>query len=214
MSAVITSDESRQRSSRWGEGAAIAISLLALLVSVASFYFSSLRIVDSLSATISAVLHEVPGQHSNSGILESSREAVTSGYYVARVLLSNTGNRPAVVLGVRNGLLGERQFEMTFVEEPVVLANTFPIIVPPHDVRLLDVRLPLQSVIAVRAQGEPTGDNYKTFQWYLEFETLDSNGHRFSRRSGSIGEFTINSSGSSIRRKRGASVSKSVDLFR
>ena len=99
MSAVITTGDSRHRSSRWGEGAAVAISLLALLVSVAPFYFSSLRVVNSLSATISAVLHEVPRQHSNSGILESSREAVISGYYGARVLLSNTGNRPAVVLG-------------------------------------------------------------------------------------------------------------------
>ena len=103
---------------------------------------------------------------------------------------------------------------MPFVGESVVPANTFPVIVPAHDIPLLDVRLPVQSVIAVRARGEPAEDNYKTFQWHLEFETLDADGHRFSRRSGSIGEFTINSSGSAIMRKRGASVSKSVDLFR
>lgn len=211
---MITTDESTYRSSLWRERTAVAISLLALLVSAASFYLSSLRVVDSLSATISAVLHEVPRQDSSSGILESSREAVTSGYYVARVLFSNTGNRPAVILGVRNRLLGERQFETTFVDEPVVPANTFPIIVPAHDVRLLDVRLPLQSVIAHRARGEAEEDDSKTFQWCLEFETLDSNGRRFSRRSGSIGEFTINGSGSSIMRKRGASVNESVDLFR
>jgi hypothetical protein len=69
---------------------ALGFSMLALTLSTATFYFSNFRIDNKLQARVAEITVDTSAER-------SSKPEV---YQVVRVAFTNSGNRPAIVLGV------------------------------------------------------------------------------------------------------------------
>ncbi len=142
---------------------AITFSVLALLVSALSFYYSNIRIEDSATAGLTHVTTE------NEDI-------------VAQVVFTNVGNRQASILEVHYQFsAGDSNFSFGNLAR----STSFPLTLPPHELRIVDLRIPIQYVAdnyKVGAVIDSQSENLRRLVCIFDFVSLDSRGqiHRTS----------------------------------
>ena len=125
---------------------AVSISLVALVLSIVTFYFTNFRIDDNLQARVADTSLDS----------EKSDDGADNRLMIARVAFVNAGNRPAVLLSVHylfadkpdseNGAQGAE------CQSP---KDSLPILIPPRDMRILDLRIPIGGLIDNIDSGDP-----------------------------------------------------------
>lgn len=156
-----------------------AFSVLAFSISALTFYVTNLRVEENAIARIADVS------------LDDSEDSADSrnGYIGVRVFFFNSGNRPAVVLEPQYGFsktgIGDTrcQGENCRVE---VASKTFPLVLIPHDIRVIDLKIPVRLADAARLMSGDTNQNQEAVRRFyanLVFPALDSDGKEHSATS-------------------------------
>lgn len=153
---------------------ALGFSMVALTVSVASFYFTNFRIDNKLQARVAEIT------------LDTSSEPSTNPevYVVVRVAFTNAGNRPAIVLSAMYQFSDRPNMDHWALGGWCITAKeTFPLLIQPHDIRLVDLKIPARDMIANFDSGVPVttpissdSDQESQFFYALQFKSLDSEG--------------------------------------
>ena len=155
----------------------LTFSASALAVSAASFYFSALRVDESVQARIADT--EIAPGTPNDNI-----QHYKHGFVVAHYAFVNTGNRPSVVL-VGDYMLSRSPTELDrgFGWHAETLKGIFPLLLPPHDIRVVDLRVPINWMIENYDNGAESQNPNSTpanpehvFYCGFTFKTLDSRG--------------------------------------
>jgi hypothetical protein len=126
---------------RWKEALGLFFSLAALLISAASFYFSNLRVDDNTLVRVTDL-----------ETAEDETGEIQSIVLVASFI--NAGNRPSIVTragyavgsGDKTSLFGQ------FADD------AFPLVLPPRDLRLLRLAIPVFK-FGGRSKGAEPGEN-------------------------------------------------------
>jgi hypothetical protein len=110
-------------------------------------------------------------------------------YGDVKTLFFNAGNRPAVVIGVTYMVYPRANHdEIGFGADALVAANTLPMVLQPHDARLISLKIPLKHIVDNYEHGTPIVDrnNHTLYEFYVEvnFEALDSVGISHSSSTG------------------------------
>lgn len=144
----------------------IGISIFALITSLASFYFSNIRVEDNLQARLVDV-----------DILRNVNASLSQDTAIIKVAFINAGNRQAIVLrptfqladttNAYNGASGGKLNE----------SNSFPIILQPHEMKLIDLKISADEINLYPGKiiDSSKGKTYQTF-CQIQFFGLDSKG--------------------------------------
>jgi hypothetical protein len=142
----------------------LGIATLALIVSAASFYFTNLRVDDNLTARI---------------IDYSGHESGPS----VQIALVNAGNRAAIVLDAHYSIRSVPDGPSILGRKAIMReTDTFPLVLPPHEMRIVTVGFQEQDAIRSHSQGavspNRTPADPDTRRLYCEWEivSIDSSG--------------------------------------
>lgn len=176
-----------------------SFSIVALVVSLLNFYFTNVRVDDDLQArvadtqllsepSVSAQESKEPGNTGKQSGQKSKESPKENKYVVARIAFINSGNRPAMVLGAKYQMssTADRQ-QGAFGDDFQTSKETFPLLLEPRAMRLVDLRIPLTNLLGSLESGAPltpspwpdmTG---KTVQFYtaIQFFSVDSRGQSY-----------------------------------
>jgi hypothetical protein len=136
-----------------------AVSALALLLSGASFYYGNVRVQDELHARLVYHLTDL--------------ESGDTTFHVAVV---NSGNRPAVLTACELTIDPIGEWDLWPSNINVKLSATFPIVVPPKDLRFFTLSVPL---IDLSPQSKLTSIKAELV---VHFHATDSQGHFHTAR--------------------------------
>lgn len=152
----------------------LSISMLALAVSAASFYVTNFRVEEKALVRIADTTIE-PGTE------DDQKNGYRNGFVIMQLAFVNGGNRPVVILGADYQLSERPDLSAGGFGGQVETAEpAFPLLMPPRDVRVLNVRIPLKVVIgsfdngAAIAERSGTGEPLRRFFGGLHFHTLDT----------------------------------------
>jgi hypothetical protein len=175
----------------------IITSFVALLVSFVSLYYSEIRVADDLRIAVSTFEPEI---------------SEPADFLLARVVLSNFGNRPAVVFGASVDISTERPTvesfglgrSISYSKESLqteIAKGTFPLHVPPRDVRLLEIRIPIREITGLEKlpaklppDGLPTEPLRETY-CMLNVQWIDSHGSKHAVESPPFGKVVVAGAG-------------------
>jgi hypothetical protein len=155
----------------------ILFSTFALCISVLSFYFSNIRVEDNAIVRISDVLV-------NAGDKDDPGKQYINGFVTAQASFVNAGNRPAIILSASYQLsdrpnLSNGGFGSDVVTDP----KTFPLVLPPRDMRLVELRIPVMEVLnnfesGLELRGEDADNRPGRRRFFAGFRvnSLDSQG--------------------------------------
>jgi hypothetical protein len=191
---------------------ALGFSLVALTLSVASFYFTNFRLDNKLQVRVAEITLD-----------NSSEDSANPEFFVVvRVAFTNAGNRPAVVLSAMYQFSNSPNKDSGAMGGWCTTAKeTFPLFIQPHDIRLVDLKIPANGMIANFDSGAPvttpiSSDSGQESQFFyaLAFKSLDSEGAYYDVLSDFFGSVNV-----SKKRLLGAGAVKgkeflAVDLFR
>jgi hypothetical protein len=159
---------------------------------VLGFYFSNYRVDDSLQARVAhtelRTEKPVPRTEDNADP-DADGEPASEGelhYIVARVLFINAGNRPALVLGADWEVFDPRDREKGAFGGPAEVPDgTWPIIIKPRDIRLVDLGIPVKHLANNLDSGAPVSEpmlnipgKSAQFNATITFAAVDSRGKR------------------------------------
>lgn len=163
----------------------LGFSMVALTLSVASFYFTNFRF-DRLQARVAEITSEFTSDQGT--------------FVVVRLAFINSGNRPTIVLGVDYALsdhpsTAKEPFDVGPCETD---QQTFPLLVQPHDIRLVDLKIPASFLIADFDSGAPVQPAMSSesgqeaqFFYALDFKSLDSEGAYHDVQSDFFGRVNV-----------------------
>ena len=172
---------------------ALGVSALSLTVSILGFYYTNLRVEDDLSARV-AVLEFRPRESS-----EPPYRNIGALAFV-KIVLVNSGNRPAVVFGVDYQYNGDGDpGSGHFNGELPLSQSSFPLLIPPKEIRLIESEVPiiegLNSLAWSRRLDTPVSkDDASTLgksSLRFQFCSIDSRGRRFIRHSPFLAEVKV-----------------------
>ncbi len=153
---------------------AVIVSLLALVVSAAGFYFSYLKVEDDLQMRVIDIDPRPPDSNL------AKYPYYSQGILFARTAFVNAGNRPALVVRVdwRAGPTGEH---WRFGNDAYTSGKQLPFVIEPHEIRLIDLGIPAGDVVRDFQFGAPvtdTDDPGPVFELScsLNVTSLDSHG--------------------------------------
>jgi hypothetical protein len=143
------SDASQASGLAMKDGISLAFSALALLLSAWSFYKTVIEVDDNAQARIVGA-DIVPGdQH-------DSANGYIKGSIVVHVAYLNSGNRPALIMGTEYFLTSPSDATgIGFGGAAHVAPNTFPLVLSPHHVRVIDLGIPVLYIVDNYEQGSP-----------------------------------------------------------
>jgi hypothetical protein len=158
---------------------ALGFSFVALLISALSFYFSNLRVEDSLQARVADISLDA-----------NPDDPQKADYMRVRIALVNGGNRPAMLLKARYFFSGSPDRQVGFGSDCGVPETDcdvpeggLPLLIQPRDIRLLGLRIPLGMAVAnvnhgARIEKPPWNKPGESGRFFvqLEMESLDSKG--------------------------------------
>jgi hypothetical protein len=158
----------------------LGFSFVAVSISILSFYFSNLRVEDNLQARVADISLDTRPD-----------DPQKADYMRARVVLVNSGNRPAMLLKARyffsgspdrnhGGFGNDCGVPETDCDVP---EGALPLLIQPRDIRLLQLRIALGNAVAninhgARIENPPWNEPGKSGRFFvgLEMESLDSKG--------------------------------------
>lgn len=119
----------------------VTLSTIALCVSLATFYFTNLRVDDNSFVRISDwSVHR--------GNSTDPDDGYKNGFVAAQATFANAGNRPAMVLSATYQLSDQPDLDNGgFGDNAIVDDKTFPLMLPPRDMRLVELRIPIRMLI-------------------------------------------------------------------
>lgn len=166
--------EDRRVSSRRGRALGLKdwlgfiLSTIAIIVSGLSLYLGSLRVEDNTFARL------VDFEETSA---KSDDKNADNSFLVAHIVFANAGNRPAVVFRVEYQLQGSAIAVASEVESD---AGVFPLLLQPRDLRVVDLRIPVKSIIGNRKIGTPIDASAAEPRWSVDcafhFLSVDSRG--------------------------------------
>ena len=175
---------------------ALIVSGFSLIVSGLSFYYSNLRVDDSLSARVS-VLEFQPRESSSPPYRNVGAVAVV------KIVFVNSGNRPAVISRIDYQYNGDgvdgRSWEEVY--QLKVSQPSLPLLIPPREIRLLENEVPIE---------DPALSTW-SFHLRFRFISISSRGQRFVRHSRFLGEVKV--SAESVGYVPSPACDDTIDLF-
>jgi hypothetical protein len=157
----------------------LGFSALALALSGWSFYSTNIHIEDNAMARI--VDEQI--------YWKDQKQDIEHTYGDIQVGFFNAGNRPAVITGAGYIVYPRADHDaIGFGADVVVAPNTFPMVLPSHDVRVVSLKIPLKNIVDNYEHGTPVIDQNGSglYEFYIElnFDALDSNGKKHSSTTG------------------------------
>jgi hypothetical protein len=155
----------------------ISFSALALCISVLSFYFSNVRVEDNAIVRISDLTVKA-------GDKDDPDKQYINGFVTAQASFVNAGNRPAIVLSAVYQLSDRPNLDNGgFGSDVVTDDKTFPLVLPPRDIRLVELRIPIRQVVTnfgsgLALSGEDADNRTGRQRFFAGFRisSLDSQG--------------------------------------
>jgi hypothetical protein len=148
---------------------------LALLISGASYYATNIRVSNDASARIADL-----------NIGSVSRDDPNDEAVVATVV--NAGNRPAIVTSAQFMLSATNPDDGRFGEEAVTDPGVFPLLLPPKDLKLVEMKIPARSLIESLDQGAAIADSddeqRRRFYAGFSYSSVDVSGRAYDAWSG------------------------------
>jgi hypothetical protein len=157
---------SERKSLSFKDWAGIGFSLMALLLSGLSFYFSNLRIKDSSLARVVEIQDQI-GENGHAEMLEMTVPVV------------NAGNRPSVILAAWYGTNHDQSGPYRASQKQAEAG--FPLLLPPRDIQVLRLKFPVSAFAGFNKVPGPEDvqkpDHILTKRYgFLTFATIDSRG--------------------------------------
>jgi hypothetical protein len=180
VAALEFEDEKRAMSAKDLFG--ILFSASALVISAASYYVSNVRVDNDASARVTDMRVEAVNA-------EDSLNGYKSGNIVVKVTFVNAGNRPAIVTKATFQLSDRPDLSNGgFGDEAITADGTFPILIAPKDLRLVNLKIPLKFAIAsfdsgAKLPGKADSDLRRLFAGF-RYDAIDSSGALHSSWSG------------------------------
>lgn len=132
----VTDSEGAKHALGVKEWIGFAFSAMALSVSAVTYYTNNILVKDKAYARIADL------------------SVGAGGFVVVQVAFFNAGNRPALVLGSEYQLSDRPSLDDGgFGGDVEVDSETFPMVLAPRDLKLADLRIPLQAIIANYSSG-------------------------------------------------------------
>ena len=167
----------------------LTFSAIALIVAGLTYYTSNIRIVDDAMARI------VDFDTTQDG-----------AWIVAHIVYINAGNRPAIVINTGYMLRGSKDDPLRTIEfggNATTAQHTLPLVLPPHEVRVVDLRIPISDLVNNYEHGTPVPTERspshrstdREFIIRLTFDTLDSKGAEHNAWSEDQGPTGVSNSG-------------------
>lgn len=165
--------------------AGIGFSMIALVLSAASFYTSNLRIDDDTSARIVDVTVE-----------GTTRDDPSTGYKNGNINLKiaivNAGNRPAIITNAVYQLSDRPTLETGgFGGDLATSPQTLPMLIAAKDIRLVNFQIPIRHLLSEYSNGAKVTPNeavgsgdLRRFFAGIRYEAVDSRGALHSTWSG------------------------------
>lgn len=163
----------------------LTFSAIALTISASSYYVGNLRINNNMLARITnaGVTAVQPNDHEN---------GYANGQIFLTVAFINAGNRPAIVTGATYQLSDIPNLDNGgFGDKVLVDPGTFPILIAPKDLRLVNLKIPIQFVLHSYDSGaklppsnEVEDSDLRQFFGGIRYDAVDSDGILHSTWSG------------------------------
>jgi hypothetical protein len=144
------------------------ISLIAVILSLLSFYISNIRVKNNLQARIV-----------NTDIIKDTHlknDSIYRDTAVIQVAFMNAGNRQAIVLKPYYYLTGENNEQSFTAGGEFTNNNEIPFMLQPHEMKLINLKLSLEEINLNPGSIIDSTDKKKTYQSFckLQFYGLDS----------------------------------------
>jgi len=120
----------------------VLFSVCALSVSLLTFYFSNLRVEDNAMIRISDI-------GIRAGDKDDPNKKYINGCVTTQASFVNAGNRPAIVLSAIYQMSDQMDLNNGgFGSDVVTPQGTFPLVLPPRDIRLVELCIPVGNVLS------------------------------------------------------------------
>lgn len=186
-------------------------SAVAIAISAASYYANNFRVENNTLARITDVTIDAVAP-------DDPMNEYRNGNIVLKVAFFNAGNRPAIITGATYQLSDLPNLENGgFGNEVLVDPGTFPILVAARDLRLVNLKIPVRSVVdsfdhGARVPQSTSSPQQELRRFFagLRYEAIDSAGMMHLAWSGM--EISIDVSKMGWRRLGPASPKKQFSL--
>ena len=182
----VSSRRSRARLKDW---LGFILSTIAIMVSGLSLYLGSLRVEDNTFARLVDF---------DEGSAQSDNKNAEDDFLIAHVVFANAGNRPAVVFRVEYELQGSASGSGRGGQVHSD-AGVFPLLLQPRDLRVVDLRIPVKSIVGDRQIGTRIDASTAEPRWSVDcafrFLSVDSRGQLHDVTSVALLNFVVSNTG-------------------
>jgi hypothetical protein len=160
------------QSKKWFLNKETLLAVAALLFSIYNFWFANLHVIDKAAGRVA----EADGPAAGNG-----------NAIVLKVAFFDSGNRNAVIMGASYTLLDQQQNQ--YGDPPVYAGNPFPLLLLPHDIRVVAMTIPAADVTRHYGNADPcTGGSGcaaggRMLKLRLNYYAIDSVGREFYNSS-------------------------------